>query len=170
VRSGWGAGLAGLLLVVLEVVAAGAAGGPTGGPTGEPTRGSHPTGPVSAVRVLGAWDAARAAAWTARDPRALRALYLPGSTAAEADAALLRRYAARDVRLGWFGTQRFSVRVLHRSAGRLRLAVVDRVVGAASTRVRCLPLPVERPVRRVVELRRVDARWLVAAVSGPGRR
>jgi hypothetical protein len=165
--------LVGLLVVALEVGATGAAGGPTGAgiPPAPPAIAAPLVGEsVPAARVLAAWDDARAAAWTARDPGALRRLFLRGSTAADADARLLRRYTAHGVRWTRLDTQRFSVSVLRRSDVRLRLAVVDRVVGAASTPRRCLPLLAAAPARRVVELRSSAGRWVVAAVSGPGRR
>jgi hypothetical protein len=120
---------------------------------------------ADALRILHAWDAARAAAYVRADPVTLRALYLPDSTAADADVRILRRYTARGVRVGWLATQVFAVRVTERTATRLRLRVVDRVVGAAAAPARCVRLPLEPPTRRVVELRWDGARWRVAAVS-----
>jgi hypothetical protein len=145
--------------VVLTLAATGAAGGPAGA-------AAEPAGRLgSALDVLHAWDAARAAAYARGDPAALRGLYLPGSTAADADVRMLRRYAERGVRVGWMATQVFRARVLTRSAVTVRLRVVDRVVGAVAAPARCLRLPARPPARRVVELRWDGARWRVAAVS-----
>jgi hypothetical protein len=119
---------------------------------------------AGALRILHGWDAARASAYVRDDPAGLRALYLPGSTAAEADVRLLRRYAERRARIGWLATQVFAVRVVQRTPTSVRLRVVDRVVGAATTPARCVRLPVEPPAARVVDLRWDGARWRMAAV------
>jgi hypothetical protein len=143
---------AAVLLVAATATASGA--------TAEPGA-AEPEG----LRVLHAWDASRAAAWTAGDATRLRRLYVPGSSAGAADLRALRAYAARDVRVTNLQTQVFSARLLRRTPTRIRIEVVDRVVGAVSTPARCLALPAERPARRVVDLRLLAGRWRVAAVS-----
>lgn len=125
-----------------------------------------------ALAVLHMWDARRATAWARADPAALRRLYVPGSTAAEADVRLLDRWTARGFVVRRLRTQVFSASVLRSSATNLRLRLLDRVaggevyVGAGKAR-----LPASPPAVRVVELRRGDGRWRMASVrtlSGSG--
>jgi hypothetical protein len=118
------------------------------------------------VEVLHAWDDRRAGAWAAGDVAGLRALYTPGSPAGRADAAMLRAWRARDLRVEGLAVQLLAVRVLAESDGRLRLRVTDRVAGgtAIGPGVRTV-LPVDRATTRVVVLRVVAGEWRVALVS-----
>lgn len=133
---------------------------------------SHPRpGPSvgEAVRVLGAWDGRRAAAYSAEEPAALRSLYLRSSSAGTADVRLLRAYAAHGLRVHGLRMQVFSLRLLVSRDGVLRLAVVDRVgAGWVVGRRQCWAMPVDRPAERVLELRRVGGAWRLASVSVRG--
>jgi hypothetical protein len=119
------------------------------------------------VAILRAWDTQRAAAYEAGDVNGLRALYARGSTAGRRDVRLLRRYAARGLRVSGLETQLLAVRVKAGSeaAGRLVLEVTDRVAGAVavrgSTRV---PLPAGAARGRLVTLVDRDGRWVVSTV------
>jgi hypothetical protein len=121
----------------------------------------------AAVAILRAWDTRRAAAYETGDVPSLRALYARGSTAGRRDVRLLRRYAARGLRVSGLETQLLAVRVTGGSdrAGRLVLEVTDRVAGAdavrGSTRV---PLPAGAARGRVVTLREREGRWVVTTV------
>lgn len=117
------------------------------------------------VAVLRDWDRRRAAAWAAGDVRRLRSLYVPGSTAADADAARLRRWVDRGLRVPALRTQLLRVRVLVERADRLVLAVVDRVVRAEVTgAAEQLRLPADAPTAWRIALRRDGGTWRVASV------
>lgn len=117
------------------------------------------------LRVLHEWDAARSLAWEHADPVALEGLYLPRSTAGVEDVALLKRYAARGVRLRGIRMQVLSARIVVKRETRMQLVVVERFAGAhAETASGARSLPAGRPVRRIIDLRRYSGRWLVAAV------
>jgi hypothetical protein len=150
-RRGW--------VVVPVLVVAGCAAGPD--------RSSSPV-PAPAVphTVLRDWDTARAGAWADGDPAALSALYLPGSAAGLRDVRLLRSYAARGLRVSDLRMQRLAVRVLVEDGTRLRLEVVERLLGAQVRHGAAVRrLPTGQPVRRVIELRLVDGVWKVARVA-----
>ncbi|WP_205473561.1 hypothetical protein [Nocardioides sp. SYSU D00038] len=120
---------------------------------------------VAAAAVLKQWDLRRAAAWTAGDVVALRSLYVPGSRAGERDARMLRAWLGRGWRVTALQTQVLRLRVLTGEPRRWRLLVVDQVVsGSAVGPGRRRALPRDGPTARVVELRRVAGRWLVASV------
>lgn len=119
--------------------------------------------------VLAQWDRAREAAFAAADPTGLRALYVPGSSAASSDVSLLRDYVARDLKV-WLRTQRFSVRNLHSGDDMVRLRVTDRVLSAVGDGVRCRALPASRTATRDVRLTRLEGRWVVESVSQAPRR
>ncbi len=158
----------GLLAVV--VLVPGPAGGvaparDTGRDTGRETGRDAARDTGRALAVLHRWDARREAAWARADPAALRRLYVPGSTAAEADVRLLRRWSARGLLVRRLRTQVFSAAVRSRSPASLRLRLLDRVAGGeVSDGRRVVRLPAGPPVLRVVELRRDGGRWRVAAV------
>jgi hypothetical protein len=119
-----------------------------------------------ALVVLHDWDERRARAWAASDARALRALYVSGSTAARSDVRLLRSYAARGFVVRRLVTQVFGVRVLRSAADLIVLRVLDRVAGGQVVDGdRVLALPSTRPVVRRIVLQRVGTTWKVARVT-----
>lgn len=126
--------------------------------------------PAAAVDVLRRWDALRARAFEEGDPVRLRALYVPGSRAGDADVRVLRSYVRRGLRVAGMRTQVLSVEVLLTRPERVRLRVVERLVGAEAVVLgtdRRLPLPRDAASERVVELWRAPAgTWRVASVSG----
>jgi hypothetical protein len=84
---------------------------------------------------------------------------------------MLRRYAARGLRVQGLVVQRLAVRVLRREPDVLMLRVTDRMVGATAVgrglRVR---LPRDGVSTRTVTLRRVGSDWRVSEVLPVGRR
>ena len=118
------------------------------------------------AQVLADWDARRAQAWERGDAAALARLYVAGSRAGEADVRLLRRYAARGLRVTGLQTQVVDLEVLGRDDRRLHLVVTDRVVGGVAVGADAdVPLPVGRPSTRHVVLLRRGGTWLVGRVS-----
>ena len=124
---------------------------------------------TQAREILADWDRDRARAWSTGDVGALRSLYVQGSQAAERDAGMLRRWADRGLRVRHLQMRVTHLEVLTSGPTTWRLRVSDRVAGAyavpagaASGRV---PLPRDRTTTRVLGLRRVDDRWVVATVS-----
>ena len=116
--------------------------------------------------VLHDWDDRRAAAWSAADVAGLRSLYTPGSAAGRADAAMLRAWRDRDLRVEGLVVQLLAVRVLAASDDRLRLRVTDRVAAGTAVGDRLgVALPTDRATTRVVVLRLVAGEWRVASVS-----
>ena len=124
---------------------------------------------VGAPGILALWDTERAVAWAAGDPSALRRLYAPGSRTGGRDAALLRSYLARGLRVTDMRTQLLSVAVRRSGPRRLVLEVTDRLVGgtAVGRGVRA-PLPHDAPTTRLVGLRRLADRWVVSEVRATG--
>lgn len=140
-------------------------GGPGPDPVVAPTVPSD--GPASVLRD---WDVAREAAWAAGDPVALGALYVAGAQAGRRDVRLLASYAARGLRVTGLRFQRLAARVLVDDGAVLRLDVVERLMSATvhgSAGVR--RLPAGQPVRRLIELRRVQGAWRVARVTSRWR-
>jgi hypothetical protein len=137
-----------------------------------PTTDPAPVARGQARAVLRAWDAARAAAWTSGDRRALAGLYTPGSVAGRRDVAMLRAWTDRGARVSEMTTQVLRLQVLDQGASRLVLVVTDRV---ARVRSAGLVLPSDRPsTRRIVLVGSgdgADPPWRVASVSParPGR-
>lgn len=123
--------------------------------------------PPQPLDVLHEWDGRREAAWAAGSPAAVRELYVPGSSAGEYDAALVRRYRDRGLRVQRLRTQVLRAAVLEQRPGRLVLRVTDRVAVLEVTRAgEPVRLPRDGARTRTVELRLVEDRWLVAGVSG----
>jgi hypothetical protein len=126
----------------------------------------------AAIAVLRDWDRRRAAAWADGAARSLRGLYTPRSPAGAADVALLRSYADRGLVVHGLRMQLLAVRLIVDRPARLELEVTDRVVGATAVRVsdaRAGVLPADAATTRVLVLRRVDGRWLMARVSSARR-
>lgn len=123
---------------------------------------SDPGAARRAREVLRAWDAARAEAWTATDPRGLAALYAPGSVAGRRDVAMLRAWRERGARVTRLTTQVLRLQVLAERPRRLVLVVTDRV---ALVRVGEVRLPEDRASTRRVVLVGGAGRWRVASVS-----
>jgi hypothetical protein len=87
--------------------------------------------------------------------------------------ALLHEYAARGLVVRDLRMQLLSVRVLVDRPRQLALAVTDRLAGATAVRatdpVASRRLPADTATTRVLRLRRVGDRWLMARVSSAGR-
>ncbi len=118
---------------------------------------------VRALEVLHTWDARRAAAWARQDDRALKALYVPGSSVGRVDERLLRAYADRGLVVRRIRTQVLAVEVLDLRRGTLLLRVRDRVAGGALVRDgRVRPLQPTRPVTRRLQFRLRVGQWRLA--------
>jgi hypothetical protein len=119
--------------------------------------------PAQPSTVLHEWDDRRAAAWAAGDVAELRSLYAPGSPAGRADAAMLRSWRDRGLRIEGMGMQLLDLDVRRASAERLDLVVTDRLTGAVAVGhgVR-LPLPQDRVSTRRVVLVLRGGTWRVA--------
>lgn len=160
-------GLVVLTAATLSVVVLGLARHPRAHPLAVPTvQVAAASGPAAdAVAVLRRWDRRRARAWASVDPAALAALYVPGSRSGARDAALLRRYARRGLRVTGLRMQLFDFRVRRRAQDRLSLIATDRLVDAVvAGHGRRQALPQDRPSVRRIDLRRRAGRWVVVEV------
>lgn len=122
-----------------------------------------------ALRVLRAWDRARAQAWAHGSTSQLRRLYPRGSAAAAEDVARLEAYAARGLVVEGMRMQILSADVTRLGPGRLQVVVTDRLTGAevvarADPSMR-VPLPRDLATTWTVVLTQAGRRWLVAGVS-----
>jgi hypothetical protein len=126
-------------------------------------------GPAGALGVLADWDRRRAAVWAAGDAGALRRLYTRGSSAGVTDVALLEAYAARGLVVRGLRMQLLRARVLVARPRRLELEVTDRLFAATAAPLADATaswrLPVGAATTRVLVLRRIGDRWLMARVS-----
>jgi hypothetical protein len=156
----------GLLVCVLVTCACGAD-QPRPDPTARPAAvAPAPSDDLAqALGVLRAWDDRRATAWRERDPAALRALYVQGSSALTADLRLLRAYTGRGLVVRRLETQVFGARVLQRSPGVLRLRVHDRTSATVRGTAGSDTVRGSDPVQRDLELRRVGGDWRMARIG-----
>ncbi|QBR91470.1 hypothetical protein [Nocardioides euryhalodurans] len=117
------------------------------------------------LEVLRGWDRDRARAWRRGDGEALAELYVPGSRAGRADAALLEAYAGRGLRVTGVRMQLAAVEVVARTGDRLELLVTDRL-GRTVARGGggSFSLPGDDWSRRRVVMVRSGTRWQVAEV------
>ena len=122
--------------------------------------------PAGASAVLHDWDDRRTRAWASADPHALRSLYVPGSAAGRADAAMLQAWHRRGLRVVGMRMQVLDLDVRRASDERLDLVVTDRLVGAVTVGpgVR-LPLPRDGFTTRHLVLVRDGGRWRVRQAS-----
>lgn len=126
-----------------------------------------PARPLPAADLLRRWDRARAEAFAAGDPAALRRLYVPGSAAGTTDVRMLRAYLRRGLRVEGMRMQLLAVDVVERQPARIRLRVTDRLADGAlavgpGSRV---PLPADAASTRAIELvRRGGDVWQVRSV------
>jgi hypothetical protein len=131
------------------------------------------TSPQAAVGVLRDWDRRRAAAWADGDAESLRRLYTRRAPAGAADLVLLHAYAARGLVVRGLRMQLLAVRVLVDRPRQLELEVTDRLAGAtavlATDSAVSWPLPADTATTRVLVLRRLGERWLMARVSSARR-
>lgn len=121
---------------------------------------------VDSLAVLRNWDRSRAAAWARGDVAALLRLYVRDSAAGRHDAAMLRRWNRRGVRVERMTMQVLAVVLEERTARRLVLLVTDRLAGAVAVAGgRETALPRDRATTRRLVFRRVAGRWLLATVT-----
>lgn len=120
--------------------------------------------PAPALAVLRDWDRRRADAWADADPGALARLYVPGSSAGASDVALLRRYRDRGYAVRGMRMQLLAARVLVLRPRLVRVEVTDRLARATAVGATEQVLPADAATTRVLVLRRVGGRWLMARV------
>lgn len=121
---------------------------------------------VGSLAVLRDWDRARAEAWAAGDVRALRRLYVPGSSAGERDAAMLRRWTDRGLRVRGMTMQVLSVELRRRTERTLVLVVTDRLARAEAVgRSGRIRLPRDGASTRRLVFRDRGGRWRLASAQ-----
>lgn len=126
---------------------------------------SEPSEREQALTVLREWDALRAEAYAAADITALSGLYAEGSTTGANDIAMLRRYAARGLRVTGIRTQILAADVREFSDTVVRLKVTDRMVGARAVgRSETVDLPRDRASTRTISFVRRHGSWVVDEV------
>ncbi|WP_109508695.1 hypothetical protein [Nocardioides speluncae] len=126
---------------------------------------SPPSERERALMVLRDWDARRSEAYATADVTALMRLYAADSSAGANDVAMLRRYAARGLRVTGIRTQILAADVRELSATTMRLRVTDRMVGArAVSRSETVDLPRDRASTRTISFVRRHGSWVVAEV------
>jgi len=115
--------------------------------------------------VLGGLDVARAEALADGNLTDLRSLYAQ-SNAAAPDVRLLKRYAARGLRVVGAGMVRGQCRVVARTSSRVELDVTERLAPAwaVSTAGEIIRLPRDEPSRRRVVLAGGRGDWQIASV------
>jgi hypothetical protein len=123
---------------------------------------------ASALRMLRAWDARRAAAYATGSSARLSRLYIPGSEAGAADERLLDAYRSRGLRVAAMRTQLLAVEVLEADPSRWVIRVQDRLAHAVAVAVgdrrrRLLPRD-DASTRTVTLLHSPDGRWRVSSV------
>ena len=165
-----GAPLALASLVTATAVLVGLSAGEPGSP--RPALVSTSLSPSIApdpMAVLHAWDVRRARAWASGDRRALRELYVPGSSAGRRDVAMLAAWTGRGLRVRGLRMQLLAAEVRSRSERRVEVAVTDRLAHAVAVgRGTRLPLPRDAASTRTVVLRRLAGEWRVAVVRDRG--
>jgi hypothetical protein len=116
---------------------------------------------------LAGLDRARAEAFAQADAGLLDAVYVRGSPAARADAAVIRAYAGRDVRVEGAVLEVLSCRVVRSTPDAAELDVVDRLGAARAVWAdgRTRDLPNDLPTRRTVSLVRTADGWRVAGTE-----
>ena len=121
---------------------------------------------VGSLAILRDWDRARAEAWAAGDVGALRRLYTPGSTAGQRDAAMLRRWTARGLRVRGMSMQVLAVELRRRTDRTLVLVVTDRLSGAEAVGpAGSVELPRDGASTRRLSFREVAGRWLLRSAQ-----
>lgn len=110
-------------------------------------------------------DRVRAEAFATGDASLLHDVYAVDSPGLQVDRRAIAAYARRDGRVQGAELRVLSCRVLRQGSTHVRLDVVDqlapaRVAWGDGTTTR---LPLDRPTRRVVVLRRTDAGWRIDA-------
>lgn len=119
----------------------------------------------SARQILADWDRSRAAAYAAGRPADLRALYTPASRSGDADAALLRDYVGRGLRVEHLRMQVLAFRVLRRTPTGLLVEVTDRLDGAVAVQGdERTALPADKADQRRITMARRGDTWLVDEV------
>jgi hypothetical protein len=158
----------------LRAVTSHGVGGAAPGPapialTHDAATATRPTTPFASrwVRILDLLDGRRAMAWRTGRPSELSGVFVPGSPELAEDRRALRGYVdrglvVRSVREGYDVEA-----VERRDPSTVVLLVVDRleaayaVAGSGATEA----LPVDRPTRHHIVLRRLGGRWLIARIT-----
>lgn len=171
-----------LLATLTTVVAVWAAGLVRGGGSPDPVRAAV-VSPVAggattrrvpearAVRVLHRWEAARAAAWSTTDARALARLYVAGSRTGHLDVDALAGWRRRGLRVTGLREQVSSMRLVVERRSRIVVDLTVRTVDgvAVGRRGARRPLPSSAWSSVRLELRRTHGSWRVVEASASRR-
>jgi hypothetical protein len=171
-----------LLATLTTVVAVWAAGLVRGGGSPDPVRSAvvapatggaatPRSGEERAVRVLHRWEAARAAAWSTADARALARLYAAGSRTGHRDVDALTGWRRRGLRVTGLREQVSSMGLVVVGRRRIVLDLSVRTVGgvAVGRRGARRPLPSSAWSGVRLELRRAHGSWRVVEASARRR-
>ena len=92
--------------------------------------------------------------------------YLKGSPARAVDAAAIRSYARRGLRIADLRVRVLSLGASTRGPGEVRLSVIDRIVRAVAVDVkhRHRPLPRDRPTAHELIIERTPDGWRIASI------
>ena len=117
------------------------------------------------VEVVREWDTLRSEAWAQGNVEALGDLYLPGVRVGRDDAAMLKAYVTRGLRVQGMETQLLAVDEIRTAEDEMVLQVTDRVhagtvTGAGMER----PLPRDAVSTRRLTFRLYEGSWRVVRV------
>ena len=116
--------------------------------------------------VLRVLDRRRSRAFATAQPRVLDGVYLEGSPARAVDAATIRSYARRGLRIADLRVRFLSLRASTAGPGDVRLSVIDRIVRAVAVdaKHRHRPLPRDRPTAHELIVERTPDGWRIASI------
>lgn len=116
--------------------------------------------------VLERLDHRREQAWRHGDVTLLKAVFAPRSAAFTTDAAMLRAYARRGLRVDGVSLGFDAVAVADRGPRHVQLEVVDQLGPAVARSLtgNARLLPTDQPTRQVLQLRRARTGWLIWSV------
>jgi hypothetical protein len=116
--------------------------------------------------VLRVLDRRRDRAFATAQPRLLGGVYLEGSPARAVDAATIRSYARRGLRIADLRVRLLSLGASTHGPGDVRLSVIDRIVRAVAVDVEHWhrPLPRDRPTAHRLILERTRNGWRIASI------
>jgi len=116
--------------------------------------------------VLRVLDRRRSRAFATAQPRVLDGVYLEGSPARAVDAATIRSYARRGLRIADLRERFLSLRASTAGPGDVRLSVIDRIVRAVAVdaKHRHRPLPRDRPTAHELIVERTPDGWRIASI------
>jgi hypothetical protein len=117
--------------------------------------------------VLRVLDRRRHRAFATAQPRLLDGVYLPGAPARAVDAATIRSYARRGLRIADLRVRILSLGASSQGPGDVQLSVIDRIVRAVAVDVghRHRPLPRDRSTAHQLIIERTPDGWRIASIG-----